>query len=33
MSGKDFPKVSEEDLLPRMVVPGLMSVCMPGTSS
>lgn len=33
MNGKDFPKVSEEDLLPSIVVPGFMSVFMNGTSS
>lgn len=33
MSGKDFPKVSKEDLPPRVLVPGFMSVFMNGTSS
>lgn len=32
-SGKDFPKVSDEDLLPRALMPGFVSGLMNGTSS
>ena len=32
-SGKGFPKVSNEDLLPRTLMPGFMSGLMNGTSS
>lgn len=32
-SGKAFPKVSDEDLPPRPLMPGFMSGVMNGTSS